>query len=162
MASDREQIIKAFGNRLRVRVNGIYVENDRILMIRHKALGTSGVFWSPPGGGMEFGSSVAENLEREFLEETGLRVEMERLLFVHEYLKEPLHAVELFFVVNKVGGEIIMGRDPEMSESAQIISEVRLMSMDQIKSIDRANRHQAFDLCDSIGELFQLSGYYRL
>lgn len=158
---DREGIVKTFGNKLRVRVNGIYVEDGRILMIRHKSLGESGIFWSPPGGGMEFGSSVSENLEREFQEETGLRVKMGRFLFVHEYLRAPLHAVELFFAVDKIGGRLELGKDPEMAD-AQIISEVRLMSMNEIKSIDKASRHQVFELCDSVDELLQLSGYYRL
>lgn len=162
MEREKEAFIKTFGNRLRIRVNGIYVESDQVLMIRHRAVGEKGEFWSPPGGGMEFGSSATENLEREFIEETGLRVKVERLLFVHEYLNVPLHAVELFFFVSKIDGEIIKGTDPEMDAQNQIISEVKFMSMKEIKSLDRSNRHQAFDLCDNIDDLLQLRGYYRL
>ena len=60
-----ENIVKHFGNRLRVRVNGILIENERILMVKHVGLGETGYLWAPPGGGIEFGTSAPQNLERE-------------------------------------------------------------------------------------------------
>jgi len=71
-------------------------------MASHHSLGESGILWAPPGGGMDFGQSVEENLTREFREETGLKVEVKRFLFINEFLAVPLHAVELFFEVTRI------------------------------------------------------------
>ena len=58
----QERIVEEFGNKLRIRVCGICIEEDRILLINHHSLNKGGDFWAPPGGGMEFGFSSEENL----------------------------------------------------------------------------------------------------
>lgn len=162
MKNIKDEIVKTFGKRLRVRVNGLYIEDGKILLIRHKSLGPSGIFWSPPGGGMEFGESAEANLQREFLEETGLTVKVEKFLFVHEFLDVPLHAVELFFSVKKIGGEMALGADPEMTRANQIIAEVKMLDFEEIKKMPADNVHQVFQLCDNVNDLMNLSGYLRL
>jgi 8-oxo-dGTP diphosphatase len=157
-----EDIIKNFGGKLRVRVNGICIEDEKILLIKHESLSPSGYFWSPPGGGMEYGASASENLEREFFEETGLEVKVGELLFVHEYLNVPLHAIELFFSVVKIKGVLILGLDPEMPHNRQIISDIKWMDIKEIKKIDKGNRHQVFELIDDLGQLMTLKGYFQL
>jgi 8-oxo-dGTP diphosphatase len=105
-----------FGNRLRVRVCGICIHESAILMVHHQGL-REGPFWAPPGGGMEYGVPAAANLEREFLEETGLEVRTGQWLFATEFIQSPLHAVELFFLVDRIGGSLRAGYDPEMGPS---------------------------------------------
>jgi 8-oxo-dGTP diphosphatase len=122
------EINQTFGNKLRLRVSGILIEDNQILLIRHKMADTRPYLWSPPGGGLHFGESVSETLYREFLEETGLIIEIGDFLFVHEFLAMPLHAIELFFEVKRVGGELKKGYDPEISAENQIIDEVKFMS----------------------------------
>ena len=73
-------------------------------MARHDSLGETGILWAPPGGGMEFGQSVRDNLKREFREETGLTTEIIRYLFINEFLKPPLHAIEIFLEVKRDRG----------------------------------------------------------
>ena len=46
-----------FQGKVRVRACGILIENQRILLVKHRGLGAQGYFWSPPGGGMEFGEN---------------------------------------------------------------------------------------------------------
>jgi 8-oxo-dGTP diphosphatase len=157
-----EDIINQFGKKLRVRVNGIYIKDNSILLINHRSLTPSGYFWSPPGGGMEYGSSAIENLEREFLEETGLEVKVGEFLFVHEYLNVPLHAIELFFSVVMINGELVKGFDPEMPHNRQIISDSKWMNIQEIKKIDKGNKHQVFDLIEDLGQLTKLKGYFIL
>ena len=70
-----------------------------MLLVNHHSLNKGNDFWAPPGGGMDFGQSAEENLQREFLEDTGLKVDVEKFLCIHEYLKAPLHAIELIFKV---------------------------------------------------------------
>ena len=102
----REKIVEQFGNKLRIRVCGLCIEDEEILLVNHHSLNKNGDFWGPPGGGMDFGQSAEENLKREFIEETGLNIEIERFLFVHEYLSPPLHAIELVFKVKRIDGTL--------------------------------------------------------
>jgi len=142
-SSMEKKIIEHFGNRLRVRVCGILEEDDRILLVRHHALGPKGVLWAPPGGGMKFGSNAEQNLIREFKEETGLDISVEEFLMVHEFLSSPLHAIELFFRVKRTGGELILGHDPEMGIGDQIIKEIRFVPITELLSFDREIVHNA-------------------
>lgn len=137
------RIVETYGNRLRVRVCGICFENDAVLVVNHHSLHGRSDFWSPPGGGMEFGMSASENLKREFAEETGLIVEVEKFLFVHEYLEPPLHAIELFFQVKRLSGELTKGYDPEMNSEEQIIKEVRFIGTAELIELPTVNVHQA-------------------
>ena len=161
MDNIRERIVEEFGNKLRMRVCGICIEEDRILLINHQSLNEGGDFWAPPGGGMEFGLSAEQNLEREFLEETGLKIKVEKFLFVHEYLSPPLHAIELIFQVKRTGGTIMIGLDPEMKAEEQIIKNVAFVPWEKVKSMSKGSFHQLFDLVDDIKDLMKLSGFFR-
>ena len=96
------EIGKIYGDRLRVRVCGLCWDGDRILLANHSLLSGSN-FWIPPGGGLEYGETVEKALKREFSEETGLEVEQLGFAFGCEFVKKPLHAIELFFNVVKSG-----------------------------------------------------------
>jgi 8-oxo-dGTP diphosphatase len=155
-----EEIIKVFGNKLRLRVGGICIKNDKILLVKHINLGEHGILWSPPGGGMNFDETVNDALQREFLEETGLEIEIQKLLFINEFNQSPLHAVELFFMVNEKAGTLKTGRDPEMELESQIIIEVAYLSIDQIKTGDPGQFHALFANVESINDLKEMKGYH--
>ena len=157
-----KKIIKKFGNQLRVRVCGILVEEDRILLVKHRSLGPSGILWAPPGGGMLFGKSASENLIREFEEETGLKIKIRQFLFIHEYLKPPLHAIELYFEVFRVGGRLLRGSDPEMENDEQIIEKVAFVSFADLIQMDRREIHQVLRDCASYEEIIQKRGYTKI
>ena len=150
-----------FGNRLRLRVCGICIQEEKLLLVHHKGLGNLGELWLPPGGGVELGQTVPENLEREFLEETGLHVETGPLLFVHEHLQNSLHAVELFFSVVVSGGELKTGSDPELPSDQQLIQEVRYLSFPEIKALGAGRLHAMLQHCNSLEELNNAKGYFK-
>lgn len=58
-----------------VTIKGIIVCAERILLLRK-----SGGRWDLPGGKLEAGESVAVGLRREIAEETGLRVDVDRIV----------------------------------------------------------------------------------
>jgi 8-oxo-dGTP diphosphatase len=155
-------IIKKFGNRLRVRVCGILIESGRILLVKHKSLGEKGILWAPPGGGMNYGFTAHQNLIREFKEETGLLIRVERFLFTHEFLRPPLHAIELFFEVTPEGGYLNRGMDPEMKEDEQIIEKVEFVHFKDLVQIDRKKVHQALWDCETPLDILQKSGYVKI
>lgn len=155
----REEVLKLYGNRLRLRVCGLYREDDRLLMVKHRGIGPTDTFWCPPGGGPQFNETAPSALIREFMEETGLEVEIGDMLFVNEFIQPPLHAMELFFHVRATGGSLRLGFDPEMSADGQIIDEVRLMPFDEIKAYSPTEVHALFQYCQSMDDVFRLRGY---
>jgi len=159
MPNIKKDIIDNFGNRLRSRVNGILIQDNKMLMIRHQMSATK-YFWSVPGGGMMFGEDAKENLKREFLEETGLVIEVGEYLFVHEFLDPPLHAIELFFEVKQTSGKLGIGIDPELETDKQIIKEVCFLSMEEIKKIPSDEKHALFRRINSLNDVRIWKGYF--
>jgi 8-oxo-dGTP diphosphatase len=125
-----KEIINQYGNQLRVRVCGICIQNDKILLINHSGLNESNEFWSPPGGGLQFGESIEECLKREFLEETNTVVSIVKFLTIREFINPPLHAIELYYEVKIESGNVEKGFDPEMEE--QIIKDIQWLSFEEV------------------------------
>ena len=159
MQTISEEINSLFGGQVRVRACGICIHNEQVLLVRHDMYGSGEPFWSPPGGGIQFGETARQAVLREFEEETGFRVQVGRLLFVNEHIQAPLHAVELFFEITAFEGGMISGSDPEMSAEGQIIKEVRLMSWQEIKSLKENQVHRIFSLAETLQDLFKLDRY---
>lgn len=155
------EIVKKYGNRVRLRVCGLCWEQDQLLMVNHIGI-TPGSFWAPPGGGIEFNQTAQESLIREFKEETNLSVTIGQFKFACEFINKPLHAVELFFEVFKAGGKLMVGKDPESEPGHQILQDVRWLNFSQIQAIPEDERHGIFRLVQSVQELKTLNGFYRI
>ena len=125
-----KNLINQYGNQLRVRVCGICIKEDKILLINHAGLNESNEFWSPPGGGLQFGEKIEECLKREFLEETNTVISIVKFLTIREFVKIPLHAIELYYEVKIESGQVEKGFDPEMEE--QIIKDIQWMSFEEV------------------------------
>ena len=156
----KEVVYEKFGGRLRTRVCGILIENESILLVKHRHLGSKGTLWSPPGGGMHFNQTIEENLIREFMEETGLEISVEKFLFVNEFLDPPLHAIELFFKVKRKGGQLITGKDPELKGREQIIELVNFLSRKELNKIPTDQLHNIFTIERNPVDILRLSGIY--
>lgn len=152
-----KEIARQYGNRVRVRACGICLRENSVLMVNHGGI-TSGDFWMPPGGGIEFGSSIEDTLKREFIEETGLEIEPGGFLFGCEYIQHPLHAIELFYLVSISGGALKSGQDPEL----QIIRDARFLTFEEIVTRPAVEVHAMFRHAGSPEELKKLTGFYRI
>jgi len=151
------ELTTLYGNKVRVRICGICWQGSDLLMVNHQRLGP-GDFWAPPGGGLMFGETVQRCLEREFEEETGLKITPGRFLFACEFIQKPLHAIELFFEVSISGGVLRKGDDPE----TPIIKDVRFMSADDLKEISPSSLHGIFALVSSPRDLKTLTGFFTI
>jgi 8-oxo-dGTP diphosphatase len=151
------EVAKIYGDKVRVRACGICWKEERLLMVNHASI-TPTNFWAPPGGGIEFGQSVAETLKKEFHEETGLTIAPGEFLFGCEYIEKPIHSIELFYAVSIVSGRLKTGHDPEI----QIIKEVRFLSPGEIEKIPAMELHGIFRFIDSPAALQGLRGFFRL
>jgi 8-oxo-dGTP diphosphatase len=105
-------------------------------------------------GGVAFGETVQECLVREFKEETGLTVKPGRFLFLSEFLQPPLHALELFFEVHVLEGQLRKGSDPELDEENQLIGEVAFKSLAELR------RDHAGELHPILEDLIDLDDLY--
>jgi len=150
--------IKTFNQKVRVRACGLLEEKDSILLLRHNQIGVKGYLWSPPGGGVEFGDNSEETLIREFDEETGLKIKIKEFLFVNEYIDDRFHAIELFYSVSRVGGELKLGNDPELAKNKQILEEIKFITYNDLKEMDHKTLHNAFSYYDEPRDIFKIKG----
>jgi 8-oxo-dGTP pyrophosphatase MutT (NUDIX family) len=114
---------------------GILIENGKILLSRQ---------WGGydfPGGGMEIGETIDEALEREFWEETGLKIKRgqsvicENSFFVPPFLEgESWNCQLLYFLCEKVGGELSKNNfDEHEKKYADMPEWVDLDAVDKLK-----------------------------
>lgn len=149
-----------YGGRTRVRICGLVEQDEKLLMINH--LGVSKTdFWAPPGGGLNFGETAEECLKREVLEETGLEIKVGSFLFACELIRLPLHAIELFFVIEAAAGRLKTGRDPEAG-SPSIIKQAKFMSWGEINALPSEHKHGVFHQVKSEAQLMELRGFLKL
>ncbi len=161
MTGIQEEINQKYGKKLRVRVCGVLIEDEKVLLVHHRSLGAENSLWAPPGGGMEYGESAEAALKREFKEEVNLEIDIQQFLFVHEYLDPPLHGIELFFLVNRTAGQLSLGTDPEMTKKNQLLTHTGFYSLERFKPNKLSELHYVLQHVNNLEELINLKGYFK-
>lgn len=156
-----KESLEKYQGKTRLRACGVLIQENRILLIRHKRIGKKGLLWVPPGGGVEYQEPVEQTIKREFLEETSLNVEVNDFLFANEYIDDQLHAVELFFSVKRLSGTIKLGQDPEHSSQNQLIDAIDWFSEEKIRNMDKFELHNAFWPVTQGKSIQELSGFFK-
>ena len=117
--------------RPRIRVAGILVENNKILLIQHHK--NNKKYWLIPGGGNDWGETTKQALVREYKEETNLDIEVDEFLFFSETISpnKERHVLNLFFKVhrnNKNDDNIQLGNE-------EVLTDLKFITKDELKSI---------------------------
>lgn len=120
---------------LRNRSCAIITSGEWILLLKHQAPSRKEPIWLPPGGGIEFGETMEQAVVREVKEETGLFIKPVRLLWIHEFIEPPLHAIEYYFECDVTGGSLKLGEDPEHGKESQILKDLKFVSFRDIESL---------------------------
>ncbi|MBP1914235.1 ADP-ribose pyrophosphatase YjhB (NUDIX family) [Lederbergia galactosidilyticus] len=101
-----EKFHRAFG------VYGILIKNGKLLVI-NKSGGPYKNRFDLPGGNLEDGEGLFQALRREFEEETGIDIEIKEQIGAVDFMLPwdwkdytAVHHIAIFYLVNKIGGEI--------------------------------------------------------
>ncbi len=146
-----------YGNKIRIRACGICIHEDKVLMMKHQAILGRLPFWAPPGGGVELGETASDALKREFLEETGLVVEVNELLLMNEFVNLPLHGIELFFRVQIKSGVFRLGNDPEHAPGQQLILSAEWLSLSEIHRLMPEQCHKFWKKFIDLSDILRIS-----
>jgi len=100
--------IKGGFMRRRVNVRGIIINNKGEIFCQKLTANTGKGrdFWCTPGGGLEMGEGLLDGLRREMIEETGIKPEIGKLLFIQQFAESgeqsahgPNEQLEFFFLI---------------------------------------------------------------
>lgn len=116
-------IVRLLRPRYRVAVAAIIMDIDgRILLCKHTYRKLHP--WGLPGGGLEFGESPECGIQREVWEETGFKVNVEKLLFAES--SQEFHHIGLIYLCTIVSGSFM----PNLETS-----QVQFFSMDSLPGL---------------------------
>ena len=116
----------------RLAARALLVHDGRLLLVNAYPGGKSDL-WCAPGGGVEPGTSLPDNLRRELHEETGLSITVGPLVLVNEFHdpKSGFHQVDLYFRASIAAGQI----DPSWLDPASVVTDRRFFSRDEMAAI---------------------------
>jgi 8-oxo-dGTP pyrophosphatase MutT (NUDIX family) len=104
-------------------------------MVKHHQDGKD--IWLVPGGSIEEGENALEAARREVLEETGLDVEIGKMLWhVEEVSPRRGQRFVNFFLGEVTGGTLVVGQDPERGVDHQVVEEVRFVSREEMQGLE--------------------------
>jgi ADP-ribose pyrophosphatase YjhB (NUDIX family) len=84
----------------RICVRGVIEKDGKIFCVRQKHHdGSINNFWCIPGGGLEANESLQDGLDRELIEELGVKPEIGELLTVQQYSDDGGEFIEFFFKI---------------------------------------------------------------
>jgi 8-oxo-dGTP diphosphatase len=89
----------------------LVVRNKQVLLVNHRESGRYD-FWVPPGGRLEGDESIFDCARRETLEETGLHVELDHILYIQEFVEPGYHFCKFFILGQTSGGTLTLANKP--------------------------------------------------
>lgn len=101
----------------RVAAYGLLLRDEKILLCRlSNKVGMNPGYWTLPGGGLDFGEDPEHAVVREFKEETGLVVKVNKLVGINSLCDSmpgwpPMHGIRIIYSVRYQSGELQYEQD---------------------------------------------------
>lgn len=111
-----------------VRLTGILIENNKILLVQQKL--SDNRQWSLPGGRLECGETISQGMIREMKEETGLNIEIIRMLYFCDVSASSNTLLHISFLLRRTDGEI---RLPSNEFDENPIHDVRFVPIEELE-----------------------------
>ena len=105
----------------------LIVQDHMILLVNHREAGYD--FWVPPGGKLEGAESIFDCARREAWEETGLQVELDRIVYVQEFVEPDYHFCKFFILCRAFTGSLTLANrvaDEGFLNDARFLTENQL------------------------------------
>jgi len=118
-------------NSIRIRVGAIIPKGKEFLFV--KLIKDGNVFWLLPGGGLEFGETLAEGVIRELKEETNLDIKPYDIVYIRDRLGNNQHDLDIFFLAEITGGKLELGDDPDQTE--HILDAAKWIPVDELDKL---------------------------
>lgn len=122
----------------RVRAAGIFTDQDRILLVCHRNPDHGDEWWIPPGGGVEPADrSLFDTARREIFEETGLVVQLSRIIYIREFREHPTRTyhLELFMAVDSYAGKLTITNIPHGDLDYGIVRDVQWLKRSELDGL---------------------------
>lgn len=116
----------------RLAVRAVILKQDRLLIVNAYP-GNQSDLWCLPGGGVERGTSLPENLKREVYEETGLQIAVGSMLGVNEFHNpaDGFHQVDLYFASTILSGTL----SPEWTDPEGVVTQRRFVTQSELAGL---------------------------
>lgn len=111
------------------RVSVIVINSEKkILLVKHRKGPRQ--YWVLPGGRLEYGETFHECGVREVKEETGLDVEINKIVFISEAIApdRSRHIVNVYLSASLLGGTLKVGNEP-------VLAGVEFRDLDELKTL---------------------------
>lgn len=87
--------------------------------------------WDIPGGRIEIGITLSENLKREIKEETGLRAKTLGILGVQDILKEDGHVVRVTYISCVTSTKVMLSKEHTEYEWLKLAEIIKVKGLDR-------------------------------
>ncbi|MDD2680963.1 MAG: NUDIX hydrolase [Patescibacteria group bacterium] len=144
--------------RFRPSVYGLLIKDGKILLSpQHDG-------YDFPGGGVNMDESLSEALQREFWEETGLKVEMGKIVEAHSSFYKPSnrngHIKDeywncqlLYFIVKQIGGELSLDYiDEDEKDYISLATWVDIDKLNYLKFYNQLGTQGSVNLIKKVAE----------
>jgi len=124
----KNNVIGEAKQRPRVGCAGLIRRGDQVLLGKRNKEPNRGL-WVLPGGGVQFCETLAQTLQRELLEEAGIKVEVRTTFRTYELINPPNeHRIIVYLMADYRSGEPVASSD---------LSEVRFFGNDELRELSK-------------------------
>lgn len=109
-------------------------------------------FWTLPGGSVKEGETLVECISREIIEEIGIKLQIEQMLFIRELINSSRHRIEFYFSTKRQDNSQFY---EEISPCNEIV-EARFFTLEELRFI----KLKPVCLPDLIREIFNQTSVF--